>query len=132
MPDLLVHWRHGRRIESVIASDGTVIARDNPPQLPFGAHHPDGTLVASGPSFRSAGMRVKRSIYDIAPTALHLLGQPIPEYFDGLVMTPLLTDEAAKDVARVSEKPRVDDNHRTTSPGDRTVKERLRSLGYME
>lgn len=133
MPDLLVHWRSDLRVRALIAADGGVIRRPDAPEVPFGAHHPDGTLIASGSRFRRSAEPVRHSIYDVAPTLLHLLGRPVPEYFDGRVMVDLLTTEAAKDVRRVAGNAPRGGEERTEAAGDDgVVADRLRSLGYIE
>ncbi len=133
MPDLLVHWRSDLRVRRLIAVDGALIERRDPPELPLGAHHPDGTLVACGPRFRALDASVAASIYDVAPTLLHLLGQPAPAYMDGRVMTDLLTTEAAEDVRRVVVNAPTGLGDRATTAGDdEVVRGRLRSLGYIE
>jgi arylsulfatase A-like enzyme len=109
------------------------VERPGAPEVPFGAHHPDGTLLTTGPSFREATGGTEHSIYDVAPTLLHLLGVPVPEHFDGRVMTDLLNDDAAKDVRRQTVKSTHAETARTASPGDdEIVRRRLRSLGYLE
>ncbi len=138
MPDLLVHWRNDLRVRRLVSTVGgteRIVERHHPPSMPPGAHHPDGTLIAAGPSFRRLADGERQSVYDIAPTLLHLLGLPIPETLDGTVMVDLLTEDAAKGVRRVATKEDVaasradaDGNAR----GSDTVARRLRSLGYIE
>ena len=132
MPDLLVHWRHDLHT-TVARWRGQEIAPARPPTLPPGAHHPDGTLVACGPSFAALVDAPAMSICDVAPTAMHLLGQAVPDSMDGRVMTELLTATAAQEV-RIEAV-----NHEAQgSPGeqvhevDGVVMQRLRSLGYID
>lgn len=139
MPDLLVHWRNDLRVRKLIDRSGgreRVIERRRAPALPPGTHHPDGTLVAAGPSFRTGIAEGEQSVDDIAPTLLHLLGQPVQGWFDGRVMTELLTGPAAKDVKRgVLKEGRYASDDRPCRRTDRDVAEiehRLRSLGYLD
>lgn len=132
MPDLLVHWRHDLRTTAA-QWRGRRIAPARPPTLPPGAHHPDGTLIASGPSFRALVDAPAQSIYDVAPTAKHLLGQAVPESMDGRVMTQVLTESAAQEVCIEAV------NHaaqgvaeEAAHPADEVVLRRLRSLGYID
>ena len=61
----------------------------------FGTHQKDGVFYACGPSIR-AGMRGPQetpfSIYDIMPTALHLLNLPVPGGLDGRVLREIFTE----------------------------------------
>jgi hypothetical protein len=53
-------------------------------------HSGAGFLVAAGPSFRSAlDGPVPREV-DIAPTVLHLMGCPVPELYEGVVLERIL------------------------------------------
>ena len=137
MPDLLVHWRNEVPVRRLAwqRPDGERVSIEPPwkLQLPSGAHHPDGVLVAAGPDFRE-GLRAEAlSIYDVAPTVLHLLGQAVPSYFDGKVATHLLPEEAAAGVRVREMRP----GEGAGPPGDRVadeagvVQERLRGLGYV-
>jgi predicted AlkP superfamily phosphohydrolase/phosphomutase len=133
MPDLLVHWRNDLRVTRLRDSDGAVIQRRDAPELPFGAHHPDGTLLTCGPSFRQVSHPLPHSIYDVAPTLLHLLGQPVPNSLDGRVMTDLMTSEAKKDVRRaVVNVPAAAKDSGSPATDDEIIRQRLRSLGYVE
>ncbi len=133
MPDLLVHWRNDLLVRRLIARDGSVIARRNPPELPLGAHHPDGTVVASGPSFLADDRPVAASIYDVAPTVLHLLGQPVPTYMDGRVLAEMIRPERAEEVRRVVvNAPAGQGGRSMAAREDEVVRGRLRSLGYIE
>jgi arylsulfatase A-like enzyme len=49
------------------------------------------TLIASGPSFKSDySSNLPSGNVDIAPTTLHLLNIPVPDHFDGRVLTEAL------------------------------------------
>ncbi|MFW5869149.1 MAG: alkaline phosphatase family protein [Armatimonadota bacterium] len=133
MPDLLVHWRHDLRVTRLRDGSGATIERPDAPELPFGAHHPDGTLLTCGPSFRPVQRPRSHSIYDVAPTLLHLLDRPVPEYFDGRVMTDLMTPEAKKGVQRAAVNvPLVQHDRGARAADDEIITRRLRSLGCME
>ncbi len=59
-----------------------------------GWHREEGVLVASGPDF-ARGPTPEVSIIDIAPTVLHLLGQPVPDNMDGRVVRELFREGSA-------------------------------------
>jgi len=57
------------------------------PQRPrTGGHRPHGIFLAYGPDIRPGARLDQLSIYDVAPTVLHLMGLPIPGGMDGRVM----------------------------------------------
>jgi len=61
-----------------------------------GGHRWHGLFIACGPDIKSTGDSVEGlQIYDIAPTALHLLGLPVPKEMDGRVLTEILATESA-------------------------------------
>jgi arylsulfatase A-like enzyme len=101
-----------------------------------GGHREMGILVASGPPFKTGGMIEGASLYDIAPTLLYLLGQPIPTSFDGQLLTGALVDGWLQ-----SHRPRFIDEEQDSSSGpgiaissedEGKVMGRLRALGYVE
>ena len=58
-----------------------------------GRHQRNGLLMAMGPHIKKA--KIKRAeIADVPATVLTLLGLPVPEDFDGRVLTEMLTDDA--------------------------------------
>jgi predicted AlkP superfamily phosphohydrolase/phosphomutase len=64
--------------------------------LPFrrtGEHSSNGFLVMSGPDIEPAGDLGLRPAHDVAPTLLHLLGEPVPE---GVAGEPLLPFSQAR------------------------------------
>jgi arylsulfatase A-like enzyme len=78
-------------------------------------------------------------IVDIAPTALHLTGLPVPQDMDGRVLVEALRDEYA-DPASIRYGPparRTDTGEGEDMSGEMSaedeaiIKERLRDLGYV-
>jgi predicted AlkP superfamily phosphohydrolase/phosphomutase len=58
-----------------------------------GTHRRDGILVAYGKPFRK-GIEVEGAeLTDMAPTILHLMGQPVPDDMDGRVLEELFEPE---------------------------------------
>ncbi|MFO8080687.1 MAG: alkaline phosphatase family protein [Armatimonadota bacterium] len=133
MPDLLVHWRNDLRVTRLQDGCGAIIQRPGAPELPLGAHHPDGTLITCGPSFSPVEQPTPHSIYDVAPTLLHFFDRPVPEYFDGQVMTDLMTPEAREGVQCAAVNvPSVEHDPGSRVADDEIITRRLRSLGYVE
>ena len=103
--------------------------------VPFDAKHVlDGVMMVSGPNIQQSATRGRATVYDVAPTALYLMGLPVPN-LPGQIRTelvqpafvmrhpptmvaPTLTDTPmeAPDLANYFEEGEV---------------ERLKSLGYV-
>lgn len=89
LPDLIVQWVKDAPIVGLEHPGfGTISAEGYPVRK--SQHARDGFLIAGGPGV-AEGTRLEgvRTI-DFAPTALHLLGQPVPEELDGRVLDELL------------------------------------------
>ncbi len=101
-----------------------------------GNHRMEGVLMAAGPGIR-AGARADADILDVAPTALHALGLPVPGYMEGRVLQALYETEwvechparrsaAALAGARVQRDELLPDEDE-----ERLVRDRLADLGYL-
>ena len=55
------------------------------------SHRDKGVLIAAGPGVREGKTTDDASIYDITPTLLWYLGQPVGADMDGKVLTNLFT-----------------------------------------
>lgn len=71
------------RILGKITADALVHKLDSP-RASTGNHRTLGVLFARGPGVQARSLPEIPSIMDIAPTALSLLGQPVPGYMDGV------------------------------------------------
>lgn len=128
-PDLVlvpgdVHWNLGGAVGDTVV--------DRP--VTGGKHRPDGVFIAWGKDIQP-GNRRDASIYDIAPTVLHVLGVPVPDDCDGTVQLDWFT--AASDVRRraietVEVDPVEHDAYEWTAHEEEQVAARLRDLGYMD
>ncbi len=91
---------------SVHPGYGTVIHK-NVPHKPnhAGSHRMNGIFVAYGPDI-GTGTRIDGArIYDIAPTVLHLMGLPVPDDMDGVVLKEIFkenTDIASQDIRHLN------------------------------
>jgi hypothetical protein len=99
-----------------------------------GSHRHEGLIALSGPSAAS-GTTLAAGIEDVAPTALYLLGEPVPTELEGRVLTeaivPDVLDERPPDYEdavpiEVGASRGYDDEEAAE------VENRLRSLGYVE
>jgi predicted AlkP superfamily phosphohydrolase/phosphomutase len=131
VPDLLIEFREDvnavtdRRPEVFFAK-----ARPRPD------HARDGILILSGPSVAPRAARGEASILDIAPTALHLLGQPVYAEMDGRARTEFLVDAAPPRVISEADDPRYPAAPDAASPYTaedlEAIVERLEALGYVQ
>jgi predicted AlkP superfamily phosphohydrolase/phosphomutase len=103
-----------------------------------GNHTRDGIFIATGPAFRQGIEMDMADITDIAPTALYLLGAPLPTDLDGSVLWSALTEEYQTEHPIRMEK--LETGRTSTMPHDGEVfsdaetdelTERLRGLGYL-
>ena len=140
-PDLLVRWGDSP-VQSGLAWEGDshrVIARRRTAHRRHpvnGSHREMGILVAHGPPFRSGVTIDGATLYDITPTLLYLLGQPIPRGLDGGILTSALTEQwlqshppqpCHQDGDRAPSRPVA-----ISAEEEEEVMARLRSLGYIE
>lgn len=88
LPELLFETRDDVQ---VFAEVGAPLTGRYPHPLPD--HDGVGILVAAGPSFRHGRVEAGPKLVDIAPTALYLLGEPVPREMQGAVLRELLTLE---------------------------------------
>ncbi len=100
-------------------------------------HGLDGVVILSGPGIRSGVTIDEATVYDIAPTMLALAGFPVSREMQGRVLTEALTAEFAtahpiEYVASYGGGRAADDAAPIESPVDDEVRERLRSLGYIQ
>ncbi len=100
-------------------------------------HRPEGLLVAAGPGVARSGPEGDASVFDITPTVLALLGEPVGRDMDGYVLIDVLDDAFLEsnpvEYIETHERPgETQDGEPMTSPVDDEIKERLRSLGYID
>jgi len=102
--------------------------------LPEGWHRPNGIFMARGPGI---ARRVTGSwhIADIAPTALHLLGLPVPDDMDGAIMEGVLSEEARQ--RKIARDPGERKSKREAASfysedEEQSVRDQLSGLGYLD
>lgn len=129
----------GDDVNVMIVSDHGFKARidldPNRPQL-TGTHDIAGVFIASGPAIRNAGSIYGATIFDITPTALAVMGLPTGEDMDGRALTEIIDEEhlAAHPLSSIpSYEPAVrTERGEVGSSMDDSIKEQLKSLGYIE
>ena len=103
--------------------------------VPFDAKHVlEGVMLVSGPNIQSSPLRGRATIYDVAPTALYLMGLPVPN-LPGRIRTELVQPSYVMRHPPTMVAPTIAETP-LESPDlanffeEREV-ERLRSLGYV-
>jgi len=94
-----------------------------------GCHRRHGLLIARGPEIRPGATVDGARIIDLAPTILHLMGQPVPAYMDGQVLTDIINTDRPVDYRAVAKDGQ--DAAGLSAEDTAEVEERLRSLGYL-
>lgn len=128
-PDLHLELDHYAMIACpLFATEGRVMT--NQIRGDSGCHRREGIFIAAGPGFKSGIELPEENILDLAPTIMHLLGEPVPSIMDGRVLTEALVDPAP---VRYS-----DDEETGLSAGQgfatdeaEQIEDRLRGLGYL-
>ncbi|MGD8239891.1 MAG: hypothetical protein PVH68_15145, partial [Armatimonadota bacterium] len=142
IPDLLATFDEDIHCEAVTATnpftgERVTVDGDSPGHwdLPHRAfHRRDGLLLAAGPGVAPREQTVRGSVMDIAPTALYLMGLPIPEDMEGRLLEEALDPEllSAQPPASGPPLPTREPAEAQLSEADRAkVEQRLRELGYL-
>ena len=79
-----------RTVVLLVSDHGYRFLPDNP--LTPEAHGEEGVLFALGGPVRAGASGLSGSVYDVAPTVLHLLGHPAPQGWSGRALTELFDD----------------------------------------
>jgi predicted AlkP superfamily phosphohydrolase/phosphomutase len=100
-----------------------------------GTHRLDGIFMAHGQGIKPGVVVENAQIVDLAPTILHLMGEPVPEHMDGRVLREALHDtlQAARIVVKPYQwpSPANGNGHSLTEEEEHLLAERMRSLGYV-
>jgi predicted AlkP superfamily phosphohydrolase/phosphomutase len=103
-------------------------------------HRPLGVIVAAGPGTRTGAELSDASVFDVTPTVLALLGEPVARDMDGFVLSGLISEErlSAAPVTYIDtyETGSAPDAELGDMPAetavDERIKERLMSVGYID
>jgi predicted AlkP superfamily phosphohydrolase/phosphomutase len=99
-----------------------------------GTHRMDGILVMSGPSIDPAGKIESAGVEDILPTALALIGLPVPSSIDGRPLLNAFTESTRANVqiVEVQHQDHASESAPDMSAAEREqLEKRLRELGYL-
>ena len=102
-----------------------------------GDHRIEGIVIAAGNHIRPGVAPSPVSILDVTPTVLYLLGLPIAEDMEGTLMRDaiapsFLAAHPPEAIATYEQGRAAAPAAPVASPMDAQIKERLRSLGYIE
>jgi len=100
--------------------------------LPEGWHRPNGIFMARGPEI--AQTSGTWNIADVAPTMLHLLGLPIPDDMDGVLMEEVLAGHASRRelVREAGQHGDAGSGGAYTEDDEQAVRDQLSGLGYLD
>jgi predicted AlkP superfamily phosphohydrolase/phosphomutase len=100
-----------------------------------GNHRPAGIMIVSGPSICKGRSLGPRSLINIAPTVLHLLGIHALEKLDGEMMTDIFDDSHKMEPEQTESADHSSLHINTpvvyTREEEEQLKQRLRKLGYL-
>jgi len=97
-----------------------------------GNHEPEGLVLAYGPNVAPRRRIQRADLIDLCPTALHMLGEPVPDDVDGRVITEMLADSNREVSVEAAELQPVDAGTVMSADEQAQVFERLKGLGYIE
>jgi predicted AlkP superfamily phosphohydrolase/phosphomutase len=143
-PDLLLAWWEGEGFNaktSLPKDHGKPVVGEEPAEVSgraewSGTHRMDGVLAVRGSGIKVGAQVTGARIMDMAPTILHLLGEPIPDDMDGRVLTEMFDSTHLE---------RYPVRYRTAGPAgpatdtesysdeeSEMIRKRLQDLGYLE
>ncbi len=96
-----------------------------------GCHRSEGIFLAQGPAIKQGVALEMNNILDLAPTIMHLLGEPVPQVMDGRVLLDIFNEE--QNVAYDTEELAAELASEKGFDADEAaqVEDRLRGLGYL-
>ncbi len=103
---------------------------------PWGVHSTTGVLLVAAPNVQAGVELPPREMYDVTPTLLYLLGEPVPEDMDGSVAVEAIAPAHLEShpVRTCEPWPTPEETGREsgyTEDEEEKVEERLRALGYL-
>lgn len=100
------------------------------------SHRINGVLIMRGKAVQQNKIIHSAQIIDIAPTIFYLMGTPIPEDWDGRVLTEAIREDYLRTHPPQYTKGKTvdyqDDTFTYSSAEEETIADQLRGLGYIE
>jgi predicted AlkP superfamily phosphohydrolase/phosphomutase len=133
LPDLIVRPHWGYLVQTRFK--GTRLFEPMPKSV-TGLHRMDGIHILTGGDFVAREERDRASILDLAPTILHLLGVPVPEWMDGRILVETMDPSHQMPSERAASDRETAPDLQTsagayTPEEESEVIDRLRELGYL-
>lgn len=127
IPDIVIDQRPGIHIAGSVGRDEVFTAPDQDGWIGENKRH--GLFAACGESFGTG--KIDLSILDLAPTLLHLFGQPIPADMDGAVRKEVFADGANASKTAPEYTKQALDRKSKTAGDENDIEDRLEDLGYL-
>jgi predicted AlkP superfamily phosphohydrolase/phosphomutase len=89
-PDLVVQFSYNYLLWFNTLSDKLI--SESMEEVKTGEHRIEGLFIASGPQIQSGKLEQNLYIQDVTSTILYLLNTPIPQKYDGRIITELFSD----------------------------------------
>lgn len=96
-----------------------------------GCHRREGIFIANGPNIQANQQLPEANILDLAPTIMHLLGQPVPRIMDGRPLTEIFTTPQTIHYNDNDFQNGNGSGRNLSAAESSEIEERLRSLGYL-
>jgi predicted AlkP superfamily phosphohydrolase/phosphomutase len=127
IPDILIDFGERPYVASDRLASSGIVER-LPAAGGGGRHRRYGIILALGPGI-TPGEIEGANIVDLAPTALHAMGMPVPQDMDGRVLTELFADgrEVQTSAAATSETSDVDYSDEEAA----AIEASLKGIGYL-
>jgi predicted AlkP superfamily phosphohydrolase/phosphomutase len=132
-PDILIginNWRCGVLKDQFT---GPIFERKAISSRHTGSHRSNGILIAAGPDVSNSHLRGV-SLCDIAPTIIHLFGEPVSDAMDGRVVDELFTKEYMDNhpIELLGESiPQHEPGQGLNEQEESSLVKRLEDLGYL-
>jgi hypothetical protein len=100
-----------------------------------GHHSSDGIFLARGPEIKTSYRIDGAHILDLAPTILYAMDVPIPRDMDGRVLQDIFVESLLDDRPIAFSEPlgtSREEGKKLTEEEQESIREKLRSLGYLE
>jgi predicted AlkP superfamily phosphohydrolase/phosphomutase len=134
-PDLVAQFSYNYQL--VFERRSNRLVSDIPKRVKTGEHRMEGLFIASGPQIEPGKLEGEFAIQDVTPTLLYLMGTPIPENYDGRLITELFSNDYLNvNTPRyqvMGDKLELSPDQSTTAEQDdfEKSKELLEGLGYL-
>ena len=133
-PDLIFVARDYAYLGRQLFGDHKIIRSAE--HLPVGFHRSNGIFIARGSEIQQGRQIQGANIADIAPTVLYSMGLPVPDDMDGKVLREIFSEELLQrnpvEYVKADLDQEGEEEETYSEEESQKIKERLRSLGYIE